>query len=707
MKQKINTYFKENSEYKGPKGKFWKFWSLMTVILIGFVMVVVRLFTIQIINNDKYEKIAKRQHESKIDLRADRGNIYDRNGMLVATTFKTISIAADPTLIENIDKLCAALSKDLGSPISKYKSKINRAKGSFVWLERGVSPDLLNNTLQLNDKGLLTIEEPKRNFPYRATGSQIIGFTNIDNKGISGLEMQYDSVLHGRSGFMHMYRDGLRRLRPSPDLPIVEPVHGNNIELTIDIELQRIVEYELKTGMERLLAEAGTVIAVKPQTGEILAIASYPMFDPYNIDENSNEGMRLRGITDVLEPGSTFKMVTAAMGIEEGVVNEEEILNGHNGVAVYHGGARIADVHGMGKVTFREAMQNSSNIIMGEVANRLPSELLYKYIRDFGFGLPTDVDLPGEVSGYVPKPQKFHVNTKRYLGHGYGLNSTPLQVVNAYAALANGGNLMKPFIIKEITTAAGEVIKQNKPEKVRQVVSEKTAKRVTDLLVSVVDSGSGKRAQIEGMKIAGKTGTSQKITNGRYSKSDYNASFAGFFPADDPKIAMIVIVENPRRSIYGGFNSAPIFKNIASRWMLSRGYENIHNPLIAINDSIMMPNIIGMKANEANRVLSLYQFEYTEVEKGKFVYNQYPQPNQLVKGNEELVLTTGFPVDMKDTTLKDTDIKHNVLGFSLRRAISVLQSNGIAIEVSGNGYVKNQLWKKNKSGKLICTLICE
>lgn len=706
MKAKINTYLEENEDYKGPKGKFWKFWSLMGIILLGFVLVVGRLFYIQILDHDKYETIAKRQHESRINLRADRGNIYDRNGHLVATTFKTISIAVDPTLLVNVNKLCDALSKDLGKPASKYKSKINRAKGSFVWLERGVSPDLLLNTLPLNQKGLLKIEEPKRNFPYRATGSQIIGFTNIDNKGISGLEMQYDSVLHGRSGFMQMYRDGLRRLRPSPDLPVVEPIHGNSIQLTIDIDLQRIVEYELRTGMERLLAEAGTVIAIRPQTGEILAIAAYPMFDPYHIDEHSNEGMRLRGITDVLEPGSTFKMVTAAMAIEEGVVTEDEILNGHNGVAVYKGGARIADVHGMGMVTFREAMHNSSNIIMGEVANRLPNEVLYKYIRDFGFGLPTDVDLPGEVSGYVPKPKQFHVNTKRYLGHGYGLNSTPLQVVTAYAALANGGNLMRPFIIKEISTAAGEILKQNKPEKVRQVVSKETALRVTDLLVGVVDSGSGKRAQIAGMKIAGKTGTSQKITNGRYSKSDYNASFAGFFPADNPQIAMIVIVENPRRSIYGGFNSAPIFKNIASRWMLSKGYDNIKNTLKTENDSIMMPNIVGMRAKEANRVLSKYKFAHEEIEEGKFVYNQYPQPGQLVRGNEELVLSTGFPLAKIDTTTQDKDIKHDVMGFSMRRAISVLQSNGIAVAIEGHGFVKKQIWSKSKTGKIKCTLVC-
>jgi len=706
MKKKISTYFKEDSEYKGPKGKFWKFWSLMAIIMIGFLSVVWRLFSIQVIDHEKYENIAKRQHESKIDLRADRGNIYDRSDELLATTFKTISIAVDPTLIEDKQAIVNSLARDLGTDPSKYLKKINRAKGSFAWLERGISPDRLFDINTLEDKGLIRLEEPKRNFPYRSIGAQIIGFTNIDNKGISGLEMRYDSILHGRSGFMHMYRDGLGRLRPSPELKVVEPVHGNNIELTLDIELQRIVEYELRAGMERTLAEAGTVIVLKPQTGEILAIASYPMFDPYNIDENSNAGMRLRGVTDILEPGSTFKMVTAAIAIEEGVVDEDEILNGHNGVAIYRGGARIADVHGMGKVTFREAMQNSSNIILGEVANRLPSDVFYKYIRDFGFGLPTDVDLPGEVTGSVPKPKDFHANTKRYMGHGYGLNASPLQVVNSYAALANGGNLMRPYIIKKITTANGEIIKENKPEKVRQVVSEKTAVRVKDLLVSVVDSGSGKRAQIDKLKIAGKTGTSQKITNGRYSKSNYNASFAGFFPADNPELAMIVIVENPRRSIYGGYNSAPIFKNIAARWMMSQGYYKTGNYIEITNDSIVMPNLIGLSSETANEILEDYNFDYTELDDGRVIYNQFPQPNQLVKGNEELIFTTGVKNIVIDSNTTESEIKHDVTGFTMRRAISVLQSNGIAISTSGHGYVRKQVWKKDEDGKYHCKLIC-
>lgn len=702
----MNKYWQESEEYKGPQGKFWKFWSLMGLILLGFLFVVIRLFSIQILDHEKYDKIAQRQHESKINLRADRGSIYDRNGNVLATTFKTISIAADPTVLKNVSKLCQALSKDMGVPASYYRKKISRAKGSFVWLERGVKPYRLANTLALKDKGLLKIEEPKRNFPYRATGSQIIGFTNIDNVGISGIEMQYDSILHGRSGFMQMYRDGLGRLRPSPELPVVEPIHGDNIHLTIDIELQRIVEYELRTGMDRLLAEAGTVIIMKPQTGEILAIASYPMFDPYHIDEHSNEGMRLRGITDILEPGSTFKMVTASMALEEGIVSENEIMDGHNGVAFYAGGVRIADDHALGKVPFKKAMQYSSNIIMGEVAHRMPSDLLYKYIRDFGFGIPTDIDLPGEVSGYVPKPEDFHANTKRYLGHGYGLSVTPIQVVTAYAAIANGGTLMKPYIIDEISTAGGEVIKKNKPEVIRQVVSEKTAHRVTKMLTMVVDSGTGMRAQIEGLKIAGKTGTSQKVVNGRYSKSDYNASFAGFFPADNPQIAMIVIVENPRRSIYGSFNSAPIFKNIASRWMLSKGYVSLNNFVVSKNDSLVMPNITGMSAEEANRALSHYHFDYDEIEEGKFVYNQYPQAGQLIIGNEKIVLSTGYPIAKIDSTTYDIDFKHNVVGFTIRRAISVLQSNGIAVEVSGHGYVKRQIWTKTKKGKIKCKLIC-
>lgn len=702
MPKKISKYLQEDKDYKGPKGKLWKFRFLMGFIFLGFILVAIRLFNIQILNNDKYSEKAKRQHESKIDLRADRGSIYDRNSNLLATTFKTISVAVDPTLLKKPGELCTILSNNLGISRTRLLRKISNAKGSFVWLARGVNPNKIKELNNFDDKGLILLDEPKRNFPYRATGAQIIGFTNIDNKGISGIELEWDSLLIGRSGFMLMYRDGLGRLRPSPELPVVNPIHGNSIQLTIDVELQRIVEYELKQGIERTLASAGTVIAIKPETGEILAMASYPMFDPYNITKKSSEGMRLRGISDILEPGSTFKAITAAAALEEDKVTEDEIFDGKQGYARYAGGAEIRDVHGMGKVNFRTAMQNSSNIILGEVANRMEESVFYRYIRNFGFGLPTDIDMPGEVTGRVPKPKDFHVNSKRYLGHGYGLSATPLQIVNAYGALANGGKLMKPFIVKKMVNHNGEVINEFKPEKVRNVVSTETCNRVKDLLVSVVDSGSGKNAQVQGLKIAGKTGTSQKIVNGRYSKSDYNASFAGYFPADNPEIAMIVIIEKPRRSIYGGYNSAPIFKNIAARWMSGSYFKG--SEIEIVKDSIVMPDLIGLNKDEAEFILDKYNLEYEEIPDEHFIYNQYPKPNQTIPDYEKVILTSGKLQDMSNDSTETGS--HDVTGLPLRKAITILQSEGIHIDVNGNGHVRKQVWGKTKDGTLRCTLVC-
>lgn len=699
---KLLSYLKESTNYKGPKGKLWKFQLVFAFILLGLILSIIRLFNIQVLNSEKYVNLAKRQHESKIDLRAERGNILDRNGNLLATTFSSLSVAVDPTLLENKDKICDIIAKNLDISKSKLLNKIRKSNGSFVWLVRGELPNRLSELRGIKDKGLILIEEPKRNFPYRKTASQIVGFTNIDNKGISGIELGWDSLLIGRSGFMLMYRDGLGRLRPSPELPFIEPIHGNSIELTIDVELQQIVEYELAKGIERTLAEAATVIAIKPQTGEILAMASYPFFDPYNITKQSSAGMRLRGITDVYEPGSTFKMITAAAALEEKLVSEDEIFDGHNGVLSIRGGV-IRDVHAMGKVDFRTAMVNSSNIILSEVANRLPSNKLYSYIRNFGFGLKTEIDLPGEVSGKLPKPENFHANTKRYLGHGYGLSVNALQLVNSYAAVANGGKLMKPFLVKKVYNSNGDILHENKPQQIRQVISESTCIKLTDLLVSVVDSGSGKAARIDGLRIAGKTGTSQQLVDGRYSKSDYHASFAGFLPAENPKIALVVIVDRPRRSIYGGYNAAPIFRNISARWMSANDYSD--KVLISKNensekDSVLMPNLIGLQGEIANKILDEIGIDYDKVNESHFVYNQLPKAGDYVPKYEKVIVTSG---EFQNNDEENQDRRHDVIGFKLNKALNLLHQAGVYVKVVGKGRVYKQEWDE-KDGQVICTL---
>ncbi len=703
----MSQFDRNNDEVTSTPTKFWKFWIVMVSVNIGFFFVIVRLFAIQVVKGDEYREKAKKQHESRVEIAAKRGNIYDRNCKLLATTIQSISLAVDPDLLEDSDALCDSLGKSLNQLPSKFKQKIENAKGNFVWLVRGVTySPFLTKLKNIKEKGIIVIEEPKRIFPFGSVGAQVVGFTNVDNKGIEGIERGYDTLLRGNSGYMIMYRDGLRRLRPSPDLPLIPAQDGRSVQLTIDIELQRIIEHELSRGILAAQASAGTVIAIKPQTGEIIAMASFPSFDPGNRNAPP-EAKRNRGITDVFEPGSTFKLITACAGIEENVVNEEEIMDGHNGSFQFKS-FTIKDVHAMGRVPFREAIHHSSNIILSEVASRIGDDRFYKYIRNFGFGNNLGIDVPGEISGKVPKPAQFTSGTIRFLGHGYALNSTPLQVVNAYATVANNGQMMKPFLVKGIVNDNNQ-FQEHKPEKVRRVISEKTAKRITELFVGVVDSGSGKKAIIPGLRIAGKTGTAQQIVNGQYSKQDYFASFVGYYPADNPQIAIIVVVDKPRVSIYGGASAAPIFQNIASRIIsINPDYsldkkEKIDSLRKLDKDTIIVPSISGMYLKDAKIMLSEYGLRLNTNETKGIVFNQFPKSGtKILKGNS---INVTLVSENSNNNNSNQSLKHDVTGLTLRRALALLQKSGVHTKVIGKGKVLSQTWYGDKTN-LTCTLTC-
>jgi len=683
---------------------------VMVLILTFLCLVVGKLFSLQIVKGDEYRQKAKLQHESRISLNAKRGNIYDRNGRLLATTINSISIAVDPELLDSadVDRISKFIGKVLKQPDSKYKSKIQNAKGNYVWLVRSSMEDSLKVMQTWKIKGIIFKEEPKRIYPFGNIGSQVLGFTNIDNKGISGIELGMDSILRGKNGYMIKYRDALSHLRSSLELPNIPALDGRNVRLTVDIELQRIVELQLEKGIIDANAAGGTVIAIQPATGEVLAMASFPTFDPNNARNATSETMRNRSITDIYEPGSTFKLITAAAGIEEGVVSEDEMMDGHGGVFQFKS-FTIHDVHGMGRVPFREAIHQSSNIILSEVANRMQDATFYSYIRNFGFGMKMGIDLPGEIPGRVPKPENWDGASKRFMGHGYALNSTPLQVVNAYSTIANNGVLMRPFILK------GKTDYQNietftKPTKIRRVVSEKTAKRITALFTGVVDSGSGKKAIIQGLKIAGKTGTAQQIVNGVYSKQDYFASFVGFYPAEDPQIAVIVVVDRPRASIYGGASAAPIFGAIASSivakdpsYVISKKITKEEHDL-KIKDTVNVPCVAGMYFSDAKRLMEVYGLKLNAASQSGVIFSQSPKTGSKVPRGTAIGVTLMPEED--DNKNKTNPIQHDVTGLTIRRAVSLLQRTGIKPIVVGKGLVQSQVWYIDKNKQLSCKLIC-
>lgn len=708
MQSKLFAYLNEllsadtsidENEHPRNKNKQWKFYLIVSLVAIGLLGVIIRLFIVQVIDADKYASMAKKQHEKKMVLPAQRGLILDRNGKVLATNIMTLSIAVDPKILTKKEEIINLLNIKLNIKKSELNRKIN-SKRRFVWLARGVNPDIVNEIYNIKDRGLILVDEPRRYYPYGEVSSQIVGYTNIDNKGISGIEYLNDTSLRGTDGFIMLQRDAKQRESASAELPKLEPRNGHNIQLTIDVDLQRILEFELAEGIKWSDAKGGIGIAIKPQTGEILAIANYPYFNPNNRSTIKFENTKLKAITDEYAPGSTFKIVTTAAGLQEGIISEEDTVKGYNGEIVFSWG-KIRDVHGFYKSTFREAVWNSSNIVMSHIADQIEDGKFYSYVRNFGFGNELDIDLPGEISGKVKKPEQFYKSSKRYMGHGYDMTATPLQVVNAYASVANNGKMMQPYLLKRIIGDEEDLVNKT-PIKIREVINEDIAERVRDLFVGVVDSGSGKRAKVEGMKIAGKTGTSQKINEfGKYSKSEYYASFAGFFPADNPEVAMLIIVDTPTKSIYGGVNAAPIFREIARRWMQLKSGK--FDPMISEQglDSLVVPNLIGMNYKDVVNMQDYFNIEIEGNKESGMVFFQNPKSGEVIKKGETVV------VNLISRNKKDEDFKgFDVTGMPLRRALNFLHTSNVKTKVIGRGKVKSQKWSK-KGNQVYCTLICE
>ncbi|ROL61591.1 PASTA domain-containing protein, partial [Bacteroidetes/Chlorobi group bacterium ChocPot_Mid] len=589
-----------------------------------------------------------------------------------------------------------------------FLRKINSTKSAFVWLARGIMPDKARVIDTMTFRGLIKFKEPKRNFLYGNVGSQVIGITNVENEGISGLEMKYNSILTGKKGFMMMKRDARGYLHAAANLPVIPAVNGKSIVLTIDIELQRILEYELQKGVLSSLSASGTAIVIEPKSGEILAIATYPTYDPSKKDKVEFGAMKLRAITDVYEPGSTFKVITACAAIDDGIMTPETPCNGFGGQLTF-GQFTIRDDHPIGKVTFREALEQSSNVIFAQVGEKLNQNKFYKYVRDFGFGNTLGIDFIGEEQGTVPKREEFKPFVRRYISHGYNLTATPLQMANAYATVANNGVMMKPHLVKAILNSNGEILEKFDNQKVRRVVSERTAKIIADMMTGVVEKGTGKRAKIKGLKIAGKTGTAQQLVNGSYTQGQYTGSFIGFFPADNPQITIAVTMDKPQAGYYGGLSAAPVFQAIASRWLAINGNLGFEN-IVAKHDTVFVPNVKGFFSADAMAILSDYGFKpRLENLIDGVVISQSPEcGSKIPKGTEILLTAQRFKTLISDTLdkkINDEEYRPNVIGFPLRTAIDVLQRAGVYVKVEGKGKVRSQSWVKNNTNWQ-CTLIC-
>ena len=548
------------------------------VFLCWTVAIVARLLFLQVYSYDDLQARAERQQQRIVPAAAKRGDIYDRNGRLLAYSVDADTIYAVPGEIRDPEKaatkICAALIDCDRGERAVILKRLGRT-GAFSYVKRQVTPAEARAVAALGLEGIGFTTESKRFYPNRELASHLVGYAGTDNEGLGGIESAFDKVVKGKEGKLLVQTDARGRAFSRLER---QPTAGGTVELTIDSQLQYIAERELRAGVREHRADAGTAVILDPNTGEILAMANWPTFNPNIYGESSDNARRNRAIQDLYEPGSTFKIVTASAAIEEHLFNPADIIDVSAGL-IRIGNRVVDDMHRYGPLSFTDVLVKSSNVGAIKIGSRVGAERMIQYVRRFGFGRPTSHDFPGESSGIVWS--NLNDSALASVSMGYQIGVTPLQVVAAASAVANGGTLYEPRVIRAITKDGVRTVV--KPTAVRTAIKKSTAATLTTIMEQVVERGTATRAKIPGYTIAGKTGTADKLINGRYSNSQQNVSFVGFVPSRNPALAIIVMIDSPRAGgDTGGVVAAPIFQRIAADALRHLGVPLSVNPSPAI-----------------------------------------------------------------------------------------------------------------------------
>jgi len=608
-----------------------------------FLALGLRAFQLHMLEGEKLKRLGERQHLEEWTLLPKRGTILDRAGEPLALSLEGQSVYARPRRLKEEDGVARKLAQALNLDPLLVRQKL-KAERPFVWIKRQITPKEAERVKAVHREGIGISYEPNRYYPQGRVAGQLLGFVGRDSQGLEGIELHYDGYVRGATGSSVVERDALGRRLLAGGVEGIQLPSGADVHLTLDTTIQHLAEKQLEAAVTRFRAKAGVAVAVEPFTGEVLALANYPFFDPNDFTHQSAQQWRNRAVADSYEPGSTFKAILAAAALEEGVVGRDDLFYCELGSYSY-AGKIIHDTHRHGWLPFYRIIQYSSNIGAAKVAERLRKERYFPYIERFGFGQPTGIDLPGEAAGLVRPPSQWSLIDLAAHSFGQGIAVTPMQLVMAYAAIANGGHLLRPFVVRRVVSQRGEVLLARQPHIVRRVITEKSARLLTSILQGVVsDGGTGVLARIEGFKVAGKTGTAQKpdLTNGGYDADKRSASFVGFVPADDPRLVLLVLIDEPKVDVHGGAVAAPAFQNIARGALLHLGV-----------------------APEKSAALLLARGQVTPVRFGG-------------KGGSEAADLGGL-FGVPDFT-----------GLSLRAAIAKARSLGLRVEIRGNGYVVQQ-----------------
>jgi cell division protein FtsI (penicillin-binding protein 3) len=535
--------------------------TLFLLLLAFLALVVGRLFALQIRDHQRLTRKATEQYERRLPVTAKRGTITDRHGRELAVSVEVSSLYARPAAVRDPRAAASALAGVLGQSREEILKRLTADK-PFVWLKRKMPERQAVALASLAIPGVGLLPEARRFYPRGELAAHLLGFVGLDEEGLEGVEYQYDALLGGAPRVVTGRADALGRVLFRDDRP--RPGAPADLVLTVDEVIQYVAERELKRAVARAQAQAGSVLVLDPRSGEVLALANYPTFDPNAYTQAPGPSRRNRALADAYEPGSVLKVMLAAAALEEKLVRPEELFFGEHG-AIAVAGVKIRDHERHGWLTFSQVMAQSSNVGAIKVGQRLGRSAYHTYLNRFGFGTRTGVDLPGEAPGLLRRPRDWSGLSIGALSIGQEVSVTTVQLAAALAGVANGGRLTRPHVLKAVRGSDGALIRQVAPEPVRQVISPETARRLAAILVEAVENGTGKAAAVPGYTVGGKTGTAQKLDRetGLYSRSQVVASFGGFVPADSPRLLILVVLDEPAQDRWGGLAAGPAFREIA------------------------------------------------------------------------------------------------------------------------------------------------
>ncbi|HWZ41898.1 MAG TPA: penicillin-binding protein [Candidatus Saccharimonadales bacterium] len=683
---------------KSPNSANTRLYYLAGFLALWFVLICARLVWLQVVSYGDYTRLAARQQQRSIEVSPVRGNIYDRHGNNLAMSVSVDSVFAVPSAIPDIHGISRILGKVLKADPDEIENHL-RASRAFAWVARKVDSETSARIRSLNLKGIYFQKESKRFYPKRELAAQVLGYVGLDDEGLGGVEREFEHKLRGKAGTILISMDAKQRWFGRVDRS-ADP--GENLVLTMDEKIQYIAEHELDRAMQETHAEAGTVIVQDPQTGEILALANRPVFNPNSLRGADPRTLKDRAVTDIYEPGSTFKVVTLAAALEENLTRPEEVIDCQMG-SIMVNRLKIRDHRAFGELTVAQILQNSSDVGAIKIALRLGEDRFDRYIRAFGFGAQTGIELPGETRGLTKPASRWSKVSIGAISMGQEIGVSPLQLVSMVSTIANDGLYVPPRIV--IGTMPPRSTEQRltfHPAEGRRVISAMTAAQMKRMMQGVILHGTGLKAVLNGYTVAGKTGTAQKIdpATGAYSRTRHVASFGGFAPVNNPALSVLVVLDSPVGQHEGGQVAAPVFARVAQQVL---AYLNVpHDAEFQDQKSFLLraqaqgqdvaegsPDVLSLEAvapalqpqppvahaAPENAVASAVPVAIRPVQSDSSVPGP-PAPSAL-RGT--IVLDVGGGVTVPDFT-----------GKSLRAALEQAQAMGLELEVTGSGVARSQ-----------------